>query len=374
MAAGTLLNMSLGHIEIDPLQEQEQSDLFIENFEHGIDAFFPEGLTAPEKAQLFDTYALASQRPNGRTDVNKTIYEARAQIIEQLIDKRFESLEAYHGINVSDVFAMAGWLYGHSEEEVATRGWSVDPVTVYKPNPGLLHIKPNVLQTSAEGLAQDTGMSMSDVLTRAHRGLYRYAQNPQLVQAEISEHRARGTLKQILQRPDILNYPLHVLEQKEADYVAMGIPLDDVRANGKFYVYRTERIEGRIKLLGQSLTEFDCLTSQDHAVLMDRFVTTPRLVLDCGEKKIQTIVELVTRYASVSQWVQALHELGQHRQGDTPQGAVLYYFGRVNTEKLQATMQADPKQNIFLVARDLVNGPKAEQKRAREARRKAAAQ
>lgn len=367
IAAGNVVQFALDQLGEEA---QETRETFIATFEGGAEAFFPEGLTPPEKAQLYDTYVLATRRPDGRADVNQTIYEARAQIIERLIGKRFESLDAYHGINICDLFEVAGWLYGENDEAVGARGWTVDPIDVFKPNPGLLHVKPEALRAGAEELAGYSGVPIADILVQSHRGLYRYAQNPTAMQAEIDAHRDRGTIEQIRRRPDILNYPLAVLKKKEAAYTAMGIPLEAVRANGKFYVYRPERIQDRIDTLTSVIAGYDCLTEEDRTVLLERFITTPRLILDCGADKIKAIGALVSAHAQPEHWHQAMELLGQHRQGDTPQGAALFYLGRVSTTRLKTAMQANPDSNIFILARDLVNKPKAEQKRVRRARKK----
>ncbi len=352
-----------------PEFEGEEEQQFAELFDRGIEAYFPEGIAWSEKARLFELAQLGNTNPpKGHTKAdNRPIYEARADFIEGLTGKRFELFDSYQGIHVSEILQAAVWLYGDSDETVQQRGWTITPRDVFTPNLDLMRFSAARLEATATQLAELTGMPIEKVFS-AHRGLYRFSQHREVVAGEMRAYKAMGIDTLIARRPDILDYPIKIIREKERAYMKMGIPLSTIRSHEKFYVYRPETIQGRIDTFQETLEHFaDYLDPEEATLLMQEFKRRARVIIDCGEDKIKTMTRLIRLYGNAIHWDNAINE-PQPNQKSPPQVSMLLNLARVSTAKLTAHMAANPEDNIFIAARRLVN---AQKKTAKQRRQKA---
>lgn len=352
----------------DPTQETEQ---FIEIFERGIDAFYPEGTTYEQRMRLFDLARKGNQKA-GPSIPAATVHAARADFIEALVGVRYDSPRTYRGANIANILQNAAWMRQDvATDDHAPKQATTDPSIVLRLNPPLMFMATERLTQATEGLAGATGISQKTLLERASRAVYKYSQDPDTVATQIAGLKEMGIAHHLLARPDILNYPLPVIRRLETQYQAMGIPLDTIRGNAKFYVYKPERLRGRITAFEQELHGFgQYISAEQAAIMLEEFKSKSRIVVDCGERKIHSTADLIRTYATPAHWQEALTSM-RHNDDRPPEAAVLFYLARVSYATLKAVMEADPSQNIFLAARQIKNAQSHAGQRATRGRRKA---
>ncbi len=352
-------------IEVQDAEPSAERELFIQWFEKGIEAFQPEPILHSEKAELFALAWQAQQRPNGDKAEKLRIINARADLIERLTGKRYESEETYHGISMLDIFQTAHWIRGGHPDGTMGEERAVDPVDVYALNPSLYKYSQEQIARSAQRLADSSGAPIDKILTSAHRGIYRGINNAQQIDTELAKMRELGILHHAKRRPDIFNYPLKVLLEKEDQYVAMGIPLEVIRSEAKFYVYKPETILDRIQLVDSALeAAAGYLSPQERQFIGQEFRSKPRLIIDCGRPKIAATIALIQQYATPRQWA----EVRAQMKPDNPfsmYASILQAFGRLRLSVIETEFLASPDANLFLTARQIINAGKVEQARRR---------
>jgi hypothetical protein len=367
---GLVTREVVGPLEVEHLDASPEREVFIDHFEEGVDAFFPEGLLHSEKAELFSLAWIARQKPNGDKTRRDFIINARKDLIEAFIGRRYDNEEAYHGVAIQDVLETASWLRNGTRRSIFAGGdWQpIDPAEFFRLNPSLLKYGQEQIAHAAEKLRVLSRCPLDKLLASAQRGIYRCITKPERVEEELSEMQELGLLPLVTRRPDILNYPLAVLKDKEDAYVAMGIPLETVRSEAKFYVYKPETIQGRINLVRQGLAMAEPYLDKDEAeLLLAEFCANSRFVLDCGTPKITAVGDLIKKYARPTDWA----EVRGMRDPDNPRSiylSVLTAFARTRVAIIEEAMEENPEDNIFLKARAIVNQVKARQKRTRRAR------
>jgi hypothetical protein len=357
---GGVLLTELEQIEVsESLVEDEQRETLIKNFEGSMDIFFPEGIALSEKAKLFSLTTQAATCPdkNSKKQDNESIYEARAELIEALIGKRYGDSNFYKGISVNEIFETAQWMYGGTEDEYQERGWSIDPVEAFKLNPQFLRYNKDKLEHATNSLADKIGVPVEKILTSAHRGIYRYINAPEKVEAEIDTLLEMGfTPAYFKRRPDLLNYPLKVIIERENALVAMGISLDVVRSNEKFYLYKPETIKERIDTIQQYITKLseNIISTEEAEIMMSQYLSRKSFLLDYGKDRIKTNLNIVMHYAQPVHWIEALRD-AQVEDLNAKIGSILYNVLKVKPNDISQALENAPTKNVFTVARKIVN-------------------
>lgn len=357
---GGVLLTELDQINVsESVVEDEQRETLVKNFESSMDIFFPEGIALAEKAKLFSLTTRASTCPdrNGTKQDNKNIYEARAELIEALIGKRYGDSNFYKGISVNEIFETAQWMHGGTEEEYQERGWSVDPVEAFKLNPQFLRYNKDKLEHATTSLADKIGVPVEKILTSAHRGIYRYINAPEKVEAEIDTLLEMGFKPDYFKRrPDILNYPLRVFVEREDALVAMRISLDVIRSNEKFYLYKPETIKERIDTIQQYVTKLNenIISTEEAEIMMSQYLSRKSFLLDYGKDRIKSNMNIVMHYAQPVHWIEALRD-AQVEGNEAKIGAILYNVLKVKPDDLSQALENTPTKNVFTVARKIIN-------------------
>lgn len=361
---GTVVLNELSNLELVVEEDvSPERQRLIDSFDKGIDAFFPEGISTSYRTELFILADTAYGRPNGKSEENTVIYESRKKLIFELLEKTYDSQKFYHGVSVVDLFETADWLYGGSEDQHEQQGWSIDPRLPYQLNPQLLRYDKETIQSTSTSFSEHVGIPVPTLLTSAARGNYRYLQSPEAVQQEIIKLKELGIDNAALKRrPDILNYPLKVLQQKEKDYIAMGVPKAVVRSTEKFFVYKTETIKERIDLLDVFIDKLEStVLDKESAELAKQTVRENKsLMLEFGKDRIKSNTGLVLQYAHDYNWNEAVEEASILTNDALK--SVIYNMLKAKPDELKKYMELNPNENIYRVARKLVHKSKTKKK------------
>lgn len=332
----------------------EEGEAFIDLFDAAMEAFFSGEISFVERARLFDMAQQASLPPNGRKDRNQRIYQARANFVAAVFDKRAEGSAAYQGISIPNFLETATWLYGTSDEAAQERGWSLEPQkSVLKQNLALLRRSRGELDEDSQALAEAAGISQQAVLEYASRALHRFVYRKDQVEQDLEHMRETGILTHVKRRPDILNYPYRVIVEHEDAYVNMGIDRELVRSQPKLYVYNPATIQQRFETIVQLVEHVTTGEKSEIESTIQEVLATPRILIETSERRAQQQLAIFAQFGHPEDWADVVHYPHPNAQG-APRQAVLNNLFRAGKE-LMTVMQSDPAQNIFVVARQIVH-------------------